>query len=273
MTDETIGGRAGELRSAADAVPLAAANELCDALDGLCAQLADLLGGQDEVVGEADRASTVAAGVVRALAQLRTALHAVGDHHSIGGTGRAPAATVDRPAGGPRRGAASEWAWAQQAAEKLPARQRRSPTTGRVRGLGPDSDRTMTSGGGGKPVRDPETGQWRRQPRSPADETAAEREERELVERIDQFLLSSDRFPLRRRDLGPPAVSDHVETKAAMRLREARVTSGAVCINNTICDGMLNCVAAVRAILPAGSTLAVWEPGASTPIEITGEAT
>ncbi|SFE38852.1 SCP1.201-like deaminase [Actinopolyspora alba] len=74
-------------------------------------------------------------------------------------------------------------------------------------------------------------------------------------------------------DRGAPAVTIHVEVKYAQRMREQGQTYGVIVLNNTVCDLTKGCGAAVRAILPRGSTLAVWEPGAREPIELRGEAT
>ncbi|PRW62102.1 hypothetical protein CEP50_17345 [Actinopolyspora mortivallis] len=73
-------------------------------------------------------------------------------------------------------------------------------------------------------------------------------------------------------NVGPPGVSQHVETQAAMRMREAGVTHGAVTINNEMCSGRWRCERAIQAILPKGSVLDVWEPGATQPRRIEGQA-
>ncbi|WP_084792276.1 DddA-like double-stranded DNA deaminase toxin [Actinopolyspora mortivallis] len=71
---------------------------------------------------------------------------------------------------------------------------------------------------------------------------------------------------------GPPAVSQHVETQAAMLMREAGITHGAVTINNRMCSGDLSFEKAIRTILPRGSVLDVWETGATRPRRIEGQA-
>ncbi|GAB3543049.1 hypothetical protein J2S53_000381 [Actinopolyspora lacussalsi] len=72
---------------------------------------------------------------------------------------------------------------------------------------------------------------------------------------------------------GAPGVYTHVETKYAQRMKERGQTYGVVVLNNEMCTGFQSCAIAIRAILPRGSTLAVWQPGATQPIEIRGEAT
>ncbi|SFT66588.1 SCP1.201-like deaminase [Actinopolyspora lacussalsi subsp. righensis] len=71
---------------------------------------------------------------------------------------------------------------------------------------------------------------------------------------------------------GAPGVVLHVEAKYARRMKEAGQTRGVVVLNNTMCTGEFNCKQAVRAILPRGSMLVVWQPGRETPIEIHGQA-
>ncbi|GAA3988576.1 hypothetical protein GCM10022247_03860 [Allokutzneria multivorans] len=39
-----------------------------------------------------------------------------------------------------------------------------------------------------------------------------------------------------------------------------------------VCDCVYGCIYAVRAILPRGSTLVVWEPGATRPLQLPGKA-
>ena len=90
-------------------------------------------------------------------------------------------------------------------------------------------------------------------------------------ERIRLSLHDSEVFPTSD-DRGAPVVYTHVEAKYAQRMREAGQTHGVVVLNRTICNMGFGCGAAVRAILPHGSTLTVWEPGATRPVEIRGEA-
>ncbi|MFI0468675.1 DddA-like double-stranded DNA deaminase toxin [Saccharopolyspora sp. 5N102] len=85
-------------------------------------------------------------------------------------------------------------------------------------------------------------------------------------------LLNSKRFPQIKNPSGSPAAADHVEAKAAQRMRDSGQTYGVLVINNTMCTGPLRCGKAVRAILPEGATLVVWEPNTDRPTTITGEA-
>ncbi|NYH80318.1 hypothetical protein FHR84_003675 [Actinopolyspora biskrensis] len=94
--------------------------------------------------------------------------------------------------------------------------------------------------------------------------------DRELSDRIRLALDTSSVYPPHRGDASP-VVDTHVEAKYAQRMKEAGQTYGVVVLNNRMCPDPWGCHAAVRAILPRGSTLAVWEPGESRPIEIRGE--
>ncbi|WP_210407995.1 DddA-like double-stranded DNA deaminase toxin [Allokutzneria sp. NRRL B-24872] len=85
------------------------------------------------------------------------------------------------------------------------------------------------------------------------------------------FLLNSPHFPRTRQD-GAIGAADHVETKIAYRMRTLGITYAAVVINNTVCGGPLSCPRAVRAILPKGYTLVVWEPEADEPFVLEGRA-
>ncbi|WP_019855999.1 DddA-like double-stranded DNA deaminase toxin [Actinopolyspora mortivallis] len=95
----------------------------------------------------------------------------------------------------------------------------------------------------------------------------------DISERARLTLHNSPVFPAD--DRGAPAVYTHVETKYAPRMKERGQTYGVIVLNNRMCPGKQNCeaaVAAVAAILPQGSTLVVWQPGASQPKEIHGKA-
>ncbi|MBB5159446.1 DddA-like double-stranded DNA deaminase toxin [Saccharopolyspora phatthalungensis] len=130
--------------------------------------------------------------------------------------------------------------WAEHARSRLPKRKKGDQTTG----FGYDRDGTehhITSG------RDP-----------------AFSEEARLI------LHNSPRFLTDHR--GAPTVVLHVEVKYALMMRRAGQTYGVVVLNKAICDLRRGCGAAVRAILPQGSVLVVWEPGATKPIELLGEA-
>ncbi|WP_433869516.1 DddA-like double-stranded DNA deaminase toxin [Saccharopolyspora sp. CA-218241] len=73
-------------------------------------------------------------------------------------------------------------------------------------------------------------------------------------------------------DAGPPSMVTHVETKYATMMRESGQTYGVIVLNNAVCNLKTGCGASARAILPRGSTLVIWEPGATSPVEIHGEA-
>lgn len=72
----------------------------------------------------------------------------------------------------------------------------------------------------------------------------------------------------------------HVETKIAALMRENGITFGVVVINNPrgpcgadpTSERRFSCGVAVPAILPAGSTLAVWFPGAVEAVMLRGQA-
>ncbi|SFD70354.1 SCP1.201-like deaminase [Actinopolyspora alba] len=160
--------------------------------------------------------------------------------------------------------------WVHQAREELPDRdQPRSPTQGILRFPG-SGDVALRSGGRGRPIWNAGTERWERGPDS--EETPEQRTQRERVSRIDVVLTGDPTFGGDRLRAGPPAVSQHVETQAAMRMREAGITHGAVTINNRMCSGDLSCEKAIRTILPRGSILDVWEPGATQPRRIEGQA-
>jgi RHS repeat-associated protein len=90
-----------------------------------------------------------------------------------------------------------------------------------------------------------------------------------LSEAVQEFLQNSPDFP----DIPAGAkytVADHVEAQYAMLMREDGITSADVVINKRICTGVMSCTAAIRAILPSGSTMNVWFPGVDTPVTIEG---
>ncbi|WP_019856366.1 DddA-like double-stranded DNA deaminase toxin [Actinopolyspora mortivallis] len=93
----------------------------------------------------------------------------------------------------------------------------------------------------------------------------------DVSERARLTLHNSTMFPAD--DRGAPAVYTHVETKYAQRMKERGQTYGVVVLNKDMCSGQRgNCYQAVRAILPHGSTLVVWEPGKQQPVTIHGGA-
>ncbi|MGQ0840904.1 DddA-like double-stranded DNA deaminase toxin [Actinokineospora sp.] len=82
----------------------------------------------------------------------------------------------------------------------------------------------------------------------------------------------------------PPAgqhpAAAHVETKIAAIMRENNITYGVAVINNErgpcgadpTSERRFSCGVAVPAILPEGSTLAVWFPGAVESVKLRGQA-
>ncbi|MEV0088211.1 hypothetical protein [Saccharopolyspora sp. NPDC050642] len=93
MNDQTISGQAENLRLAADAIPLTDANSLCDAIETLRDQLAEILGTDNEIVSQAHHLAETAANIVRTLASLRSKIQDVGgQHHGNAGTHQ-PAST------------------------------------------------------------------------------------------------------------------------------------------------------------------------------------
>lgn len=58
-----------------------------------------------------------------------------------------------------------------------------------------------------------------------------------------------------------PAIT-HVETKVAMMMREAELTTGVVVINNEEgpCPGAYSCSRVLSVVLAEGATLTVWWP-------------
>ncbi|MGJ7907520.1 DddA-like double-stranded DNA deaminase toxin [Actinopolyspora sp. H202] len=93
---------------------------------------------------------------------------------------------------------------------------------------------------------------------------------------INRYLSDSAAFPYFR---GSIDVSSHVETRLAWKMRRDKQRHTSVVINNELCDrkvssmfAHLGCRRAVRAILPKGYTLDVWEEGATEPTTIRGVA-
>jgi len=64
----------------------------------------------------------------------------------------------------------------------------------------------------------------------------------------------------------------HVESKYATYMRDNGITESNVVINhpNGICSNVLNCTDGVRGILPTGSVMKVWVPGAADAVELWG---
>ncbi|GAB3443635.1 hypothetical protein GCM10027436_30800 [Actinophytocola sediminis] len=80
--------------------------------------------------------------------------------------------------------------------------------------------------------------------------------------------------------VGRHPAAAHVETKIAALMRENAITYGVVVINNPrgpcgadpASERRFSCGVAVPAILPAGSTLVVWFPGAVEAVMLRGRA-
>jgi RHS repeat-associated protein len=94
----------------------------------------------------------------------------------------------------------------------------------------------------------------------------------DLVKQTDAYLRQNG-APLNPKAEYYPA-SQHVEAQYAMWMRQKGVTDATVVINNAegVCSGIYGCQAAVREILPEGSTMTIWYPGATEPVVIPGEA-
>ena len=63
--------------------------------------------------------------------------------------------------------------------------------------------------------------------------------------------------------VGQHPAATHVEVKAAMMMRESKLTTGVVVINNEEgpCPGIYSCTRILPVVLAPGSTLTVWWPG------------
>ncbi|WP_144311998.1 DddA-like double-stranded DNA deaminase toxin [Actinopolyspora erythraea] len=85
------------------------------------------------------------------------------------------------------------------------------------------------------------------------------------AQEIDIFLKNHPQFPKQRRADVPIASAEHVETKIAMEMRKRGLEHLTVVINNP--RGVLS------AILPQGSSITVWLPGADVPSELYGGST
>ncbi|TDV53758.1 DddA-like double-stranded DNA deaminase toxin [Actinophytocola oryzae] len=92
-----------------------------------------------------------------------------------------------------------------------------------------------------------------------------------ISDRVEEILRSSGMvsFP----PVGRHPAITHVETKIAMTMREAEVTTVVAVINNEEgpCPGPYSCQAVLGVVLPAGYTLTVWWPGRATPETFTGQ--
>lgn len=94
----------------------------------------------------------------------------------------------------------------------------------------------------------------------------------DLVEATDTYLRQNG-APINPRATYYPA-AQHVESQYAMWMRQNGITDATVVMNNTegVCGGIYGCQSAITAILPEGSTMIVWYPGAIGPVVIPGGA-
>ncbi len=94
----------------------------------------------------------------------------------------------------------------------------------------------------------------------------------DLVSDTDSYLREHGN-PINPRAAVYPA-AQHVEAQYAMWMRQNGVTSATVVMNNSagVCGGPYGCQGAIREILPVGSSMTVWYPGAENPTVIRGEA-
>ncbi|MEV5539826.1 hypothetical protein AB0L13_23505 [Saccharopolyspora shandongensis] len=99
MSDQTIGGQAEDLRLTADAVPLAEANTLCDTIETLRNQLAEILGTDNDAVAAAQQIAEAAAETVRALANLHARMQEVASRQrgDLSGSTPTPIRSSDSP--------------------------------------------------------------------------------------------------------------------------------------------------------------------------------
>ncbi|SFT93025.1 SCP1.201-like deaminase [Actinopolyspora lacussalsi subsp. righensis] len=166
--------------------------------------------------------------------------HLVSYLATLGVTSEQPPPSLPHPSTTPRTPTDSsrDHSWIDQVRQRLPEH-----TGGQTTGLTYDQDGTELTETSGR----------------------EEVSERARLNLHDSTWFSTD-------DRGAPAVFTHVEVKYAQRMKERGQTHGVVVLNNPICDMERGCGAAVQAILPQGSTLVVWEPGATKPIELRGKA-
>ncbi|QIZ38459.1 hypothetical protein [Saccharopolyspora sp. ASAGF58] len=87
MTGEAIGDRAQQLRTVADAVPVQTAGNLCDQVEAVRDQLAEITGPESDIIGQTQQVVSATTDVIRALVALRTKIAEVAEHHQGGGAG------------------------------------------------------------------------------------------------------------------------------------------------------------------------------------------
>jgi len=92
----------------------------------------------------------------------------------------------------------------------------------------------------------------------------------DLTKATDAYLRQNG-APINPRAAYYPA-SQHVEAQYAMWMSQNGVTDATVVMNNAegVCAGTYGCQGAVQVILPEGSTMTVWYPGATEPVVIRG---
>lgn len=90
MTGEAIGDRAQQLTTVADAVPVQAAGNLCDEIERVRDQLAEITGAESDIIGQTQQVVTATTDVIRALVALRTKITEVAEHQQGGGAGGPP---------------------------------------------------------------------------------------------------------------------------------------------------------------------------------------
>ncbi|WP_190812727.1 AHH domain-containing protein [Saccharopolyspora pogona] len=106
MSGETVGDRAEQLRSAAKSVPLGAANQLCDELEAVRDQVAEITGPDSDIIGQTQHLITAGTDIVRGLVLLRKKIEEAAQHQqggggasgTDGGSAAPPAAPAPTPA-------------------------------------------------------------------------------------------------------------------------------------------------------------------------------
>jgi len=96
--------------------------------------------------------------------------------------------------------------------------------------------------------------------------SAEDSDERKVVEALEKLKYPPDRA-------GRYPAASHAEPKVAYWMRETGTTFIVAVINNDegVCRrGEQACTAIIKTLLPRGSTLLVWYPGASEPTKLTG---
>ncbi|MGI8305879.1 hypothetical protein [Saccharopolyspora hattusasensis] len=100
MNDQTISGQVENLRLTADAIPLTETNALCDTIETLRDQLAEILGTDNDAVAAAQQIAVAAAETVRALVNLQARIQEVASRQRGHVSGSTP--TPVRSSGSPQ---------------------------------------------------------------------------------------------------------------------------------------------------------------------------